>query len=74
LEVTALGAPGSPPKNGKIALLLVGPELPEDALLGDKGNTPGLVPTGERSFDFIYTISASTSTGERNNFGGPRRF
>jgi len=31
----------------------VGNELPEDALLGDSGDIPGLVPTGERSFDFI---------------------
>ena len=31
----------------------VGKELPEDALLGDSGDIPGLVPTGERSVDFI---------------------
>ena len=31
----------------------VGKELPEDALLGDSGDVPGLVSTGERSFDFI---------------------
>jgi hypothetical protein len=31
----------------------VGKELPEDALLGDSGDIPGLVLTGERSLDFI---------------------
>jgi len=31
----------------------VGKELPEDAPLGDISDIPGLVPTGERSFDFI---------------------
>ena len=31
----------------------VGKELPEDALVGDSGDILGLVPTGERSFDFI---------------------
>ena len=31
----------------------VGKELPEDALLGDISDIPGLVLTGERSFDFI---------------------
>jgi len=31
----------------------VGKEMPEDARLGDSGDIPGLVLTGERSFDFI---------------------
>jgi len=31
----------------------VGKELPEDVLLGDSSDIPGLVPTGELSFDFI---------------------
>jgi len=48
----------------------VGKELPEDALLGDTGDIPGLVPTGERSFDFIqkevHTQLDHLSTRERD--------
>ena len=51
----------------------VGTELPEDALLGDSGDIPGLVLTGERSFDFIqkerkgaYTQLAHLSAWERD--------
>jgi len=48
----------------------VGKELPEDALHGDSGDIPGLVPTGERSFDFIqkevHTQLAHLSARERD--------
>jgi len=48
----------------------VGKELPEDALLGDSGDIPGLVLTGERSLDFIqkevHTQLAHLSARERD--------
>jgi len=52
----------------------VGKELPEDALLGDSDYIPDLVPTGERSFDFIqkevHTQLAHLSSRERNIISG----
>ena len=52
----------------------VGKELPEDALLGDSGDIPSLVPTGERSFDFIqkevHTELAHLPARERDTILG----
>ena len=48
----------------------VGKELPEDALLGDSGDIPAFMPTGERYFDFIqkevHTQLAHLSARERD--------
>jgi len=52
----------------------VGKELPEDAVLGNSGDIPGLVPTGERSFDFIqkelHTQLAHLQAQERDTILG----
>jgi len=52
----------------------VGKELQEDALLGDSGDVPGLVPTGERSFDFmqkeVHTQLAHLPARERDTILG----